>query len=212
MDNFWTDEKVAEFFKEHWIRCFLKRAGGKSDIEFIKDYREQSTSPSKEWEILNRSIYNEEFGWSIHTPNNKCIEDHICKIHSVKRLSDNEVFTIGDSICLRLYPAFDVVQPISKIEIENGKLFLYYGESSNYELSFARKNSNHLRNKETNHTKPPIGLMPMFIHNEQRLTEINDAISRYALSNLPIPKEWLNERETLISWTKSNLYNNDTNG
>ena len=41
--------------------------------------------------------------------------------------------------------------------------------------------------------KPPIGLRPRFILNEQRYDELNAAIGRYVDAKLPIPKEWWDE-------------------
>ncbi len=65
------------------------------------------------------------------------------QIHSVKRLSDNKVFSIGDSICFTWYRAFDVRQLIQKIVIEDGQIMLYYGENSKYDLMYARLNPKH---------------------------------------------------------------------
>lgn len=48
--------------------------------------------------------------------------------------------------------------------------------------------------------KPPLGLTPLHIHRNQRLNEINEAIARYLDANMIIPKEWLNERESIISF------------
>lgn len=45
--------------------------------------------------------------------------------------------------------------------------------------------------------KPPLGLKPLFIHNEHRLNEIMEAIKNYSNANKSIPKEWVNELENL---------------
>lgn len=41
--------------------------------------------------------------------------------------------------------------------------------------------------------KPPIGLIPLKLHNEQRHNEVRNAICRYIEANLPVPEEWLEE-------------------
>ena len=43
------------------------------------------------------------------------------------------------------------------------------------------------------HTKPPLGLVPRFIHDEARVKEIIEAIGRYNEVGKPVPVEWLNE-------------------
>lgn len=45
--------------------------------------------------------------------------------------------------------------------------------------------------------KPPLGLKPLFIHNEHRLNKIMEAIKNYSNANKSIPKEWVNELENL---------------
>lgn len=47
---------------------------------------------------------------------------------------------------------------------------------------------------------PPIGLMPLWLHREQRYTEIRNAMDRYIDAGMPIPKEWRNELQTLEGW------------
>jgi hypothetical protein len=46
---------------------------------------------------------------------------------------------------------------------------------------------------------PPVGLVPKFIRDEQRLAEIDAAIGRYVAALHPIPVEWLDERDALVS-------------
>jgi hypothetical protein len=47
------------------------------------------------------------------------------------------------------------------------------------------------------HTKPPLGLKPKKIHDQQRLLEIIDAMSRYASTGDAIPAEWFAEASYL---------------
>ena len=41
--------------------------------------------------------------------------------------------------------------------------------------------------------KPPLGLVPRFIRDEQRAREIIDAILRYIDNGRPVPHEWIDE-------------------
>ena len=43
------------------------------------------------------------------------------------------------------------------------------------------------------HTKPPLGLVPRFIRDEERVSEILEAIARYNEVGKPVPQEWLDE-------------------
>jgi len=46
--------------------------------------------------------------------------------------------------------------------------------------------------------KPPLGLMPRYIHNEKRLEDIKNAISRYSDAGREIPREWIEEENKLL--------------
>lgn len=46
--------------------------------------------------------------------------------------------------------------------------------------------------------KPPIGLMPKRMWQEQRLNDLNDAIDRYEKAKCEVPVEWLYERNELV--------------
>lgn len=83
----WTDNSVLEFLtyqSNEWPQGAERR---KALEEFKK-----SKEPVPEWEILYSVSVHDE----IHPYNKDCIKIG-CKIHSVKRLSDGEVFTIGDT-------------------------------------------------------------------------------------------------------------------
>jgi len=40
---------------------------------------------------------------------------------------------------------------------------------------------------------PPIGLVPLKIHNHQRFIDVSGAIYRYVLANIAVPEEWILE-------------------
>src|SRR6476646_7268944 len=53
---------------------------------------------------------------------------------------------------------------------------------------------------ENQTTKPPIGLRPRWIHDQDRSLEIIDAARRYAEARKPIPVEWIDEfRELMVA-------------
>lgn len=45
--------------------------------------------------------------------------------------------------------------------------------------------------------RPPLGLMPRIIHDENRMQAIEEAAGRYFLAQLDIPKEWVTEYKEL---------------
>lgn len=51
--------------------------------------------------------------------------------------------------------------------------------------------------------QPPLGIKPLFLHNEQRLDQINAAIERYTNTGFAIPNEWILEKQYL----ENNLLN-----
>ncbi len=46
--------------------------------------------------------------------------------------------------------------------------------------------------------KPPLGIKPKRIHDEERLEELTAAINRYKNTTFDIPQEWINERNELM--------------
>ena len=45
--------------------------------------------------------------------------------------------------------------------------------------------------------KPPIGLIPKWVHDMDRLEEVRAAINRYFIAELEIPVEWVEEYNNL---------------
>ena len=50
--------------------------------------------------------------------------------------------------------------------------------------------------------RPPIGLKPKWLHDEQRLKDVRDAIVRYYNADMPIPIKWIEEYNELIKLIK----------
>lgn len=46
--------------------------------------------------------------------------------------------------------------------------------------------------------KPPLGLEPRWLHDSCRITDILNAMERYADSNISIPKVWIKELKELL--------------
>lgn len=47
--------------------------------------------------------------------------------------------------------------------------------------------------------RPPLGLRPRIIADEQRLQEIKEAIMRFMAADRSIPQEWLDEYNELVA-------------
>lgn len=45
----------------------------------------------------------------------------------------------------------------------------------------------------------PVGLIPQWLHQEQRIKEILEAMHRYVSEGVPVPLEWQKELEILLS-------------
>ena len=52
--------------------------------------------------------------------------------------------------------------------------------------------------------KPPLGVMPKYIWDKKRLSDLTSAIQRYIDAEKAIPKEWVDEYNELISALKNN--------
>lgn len=50
--------------------------------------------------------------------------------------------------------------------------------------------------------KPPIGLIPKWVRERERLNEIREAIVRYYDAEMEIPIKWVEEYNELIKLTK----------
>lgn len=51
-------------------------------------------------------------------------------------------------------------------------------------------------------SKPPLGVRPRYIHDEQRSRDLAEAIVRYLNEGLPIPSEWVCEYNELRAKTQ----------
>lgn len=73
-------------------------------------------------------------------------------------------------------------------------------------LSIPRPKGRHIQKG-----RPPLGLRPRFIADEDRLHEVESAIARYQDADKPIPAEWLSEAEELRRMIFDNKVAKNTN-
>jgi hypothetical protein len=57
--------------------------------------------------------------------------------------------------------------------------------------------------------KPPLGLVPKYIHDSQRGLAIIQAMDRYAIANMQIPLEWAQELYDLTRDAQENPHATD---
>lgn len=203
MDNFWTYEKVAEFFKEHWVRTTLKESFIGSDIDFVKKFR-KTKQPAKEWEIVGyidgnsvsdcppTVITKEKYAW--YRANCGLFPDRY-KIHSVKRLSNDTIFTVGDMCSVEYALAKGFNDTINHFTYCDGIIDVYFKNHMKTAFDISKLDIQKVTTSFV--TKPPLGLMPEFIWKEQRIDELYQAIMRYVNAGKAVPIEWITEHYTL---------------
>lgn len=73
-----------------------------------------------------------------------------------------------------------------------------------YPVYFVENNPEWFK-KEEQLVRPPIGLKPLWLVKEQRLRDIQQAISRFNEANYAIPEEWQIEIKELTEWLNKYL-------
>jgi hypothetical protein len=102
MDNFKWDDKLADEF-----RLFFK-PNIYSDLPSVEQFK-RSKEPKKEYEILS---YKSEWSGTVFLTKDICVENRKYpnyKIHSVKRISDDTVWTIGKETNVGKIAKFDFI-------------------------------------------------------------------------------------------------------
>jgi len=59
-----------------------------------------------------------------------------------------------------------------------------------------------MENESNSIKRSSLGIMPLYIHNKKRLTEIEKIIKIYEDEDIPIPIEWINEKKQLLKFFK----------
>jgi len=134
----WTPELENQFAEFAWNRLGIYNISASCILSMIDEFKKsKEVKKEKDYEIISftwtqhnprnlmwilqengsyRNNYGAEFSYNSMTfgnDNSFCVENGKMKIHSVRRISDNEVFTIGDKI-------LTYSNVIDKIEIDNG--------------------------------------------------------------------------------------------
>jgi hypothetical protein len=128
----WDEERVLEFVKKYGLPPSFTT--WKKMIESFK----ASKQPKVEWEIVvGKNDKGYIFKWAKGQPH--FMDDKVsstCFIHSVKRLSDGEVFTVGDIVeC----SALNMPLPIAKFEIVSSSMRVCFCNGLQADLSYVRK-------------------------------------------------------------------------
>jgi len=129
-------------------------------------------------------------------------------IHSVRRLSDNVVFSIGDKVCFRVNTNPNWV--IDNFLLKDDGTLLARSNSCDH-CEFIDNDLIKLPPKEEVKPKPPLGLVPDYIWREERLDDIKGAIKRYLDAKLQIPISWITEQYELEHWILQYNENKITN-
>lgn len=165
---------------------------------FVKD-KPPDTIQDKGWEIdsfksndWNNLILNKKEDGTFGSYSAKEIDllySSTHSIHSVKRLSDGEVFTVGDIV---YFFGSKRPSPIERFEIHifNKNHIAAYNGAYGTGIGVLRKVEKKLE-------RPPLGLMPKNIWIEKRIEDIAQAIRRYIESSFHVPQEWIDEKEKL---------------
>ena len=134
---------IAKFEKGKWYCHMIPKLQGSDDelhslgcgeVKLYPEFWEEVVE--KDYEILE---YKTESGISCKAPflsdSHQFYIDERCKIYSIKRISDNSIFTIGDDV---LSKTCSVPNKILSIELINNKIRLY-SRNSFYNLNDIEK-------------------------------------------------------------------------
>jgi len=126
-------------------------------------------------------------------------ENSLKSILKVRRKSDNEVFSVNQDTANG---------NIRRIYIEQGKLIIEMFPPVGENTLGRYFNINEIEKVKQPTVlfteRPPLGLKPRYIHVEQRITEIREAIQRYIDANKAVPISWIAEEYELREWLENN--------
>lgn len=195
-----TDEMVKDFLKKE---VFFKVSEDQV-ISRWEEFKATHVGEGRDWEIVayldeeivtdvpeSRIIKKTNLRWNMAV-----VKDF--PIHSIRRLSDNSVFSLGNKI-ESVNRFIGHLGQISGFKIINGELGI---ETENYLLQLKEIREAPIPEQKPV-TKPPIGIIPEWLWKEQRLTELRDAIKRYCEANEAVPISWIAEEYGLRGWLEN---------
>jgi len=122
------------------------------------------------------------------------------KIYSVKRLSDGQTFSVGDETTYGVIEKFYISWAGMEVHFTNGSgATLASIEKAKQQPPQEEQKDNDVFEIK----KPPLGVTPAFIHKEQRLDDIMQAMNRFNdfhNHTKLCPQEWLDEKHELEEW------------
>lgn len=210
----WTTELVKEFgtyFSNSvgsWDKCVYSFVASKSTeqinweiIEFRMDFMQ---SKNVAFTLGRDEKYSTGLNGRIFAFSRDSLINEMATINSVRRLSDNEVFSIGDKIDMdecRWKPidAFLVGGKGKESGHSENEIWISTNKNKGYGtlLQYACKLPKHTNER------PPIVVMPRWEHTEIRLQELDEAIMRYTDAKEFVPIGWIAESYELRTWLQN---------
>ena len=132
-----TTKELVEYDSYHM--CYRHLHNRLNLIHIPKEWIESSSDweeiISKDYEILSLNIHDTRIssmvGCGIEYIKS-LLNDRLTKIHSIKRLSDGEIFTIGDKVNLGYSP--DKIVTIKSFQAEKNSCYIQYNESQPFQI------------------------------------------------------------------------------
>lgn len=178
----WNENLAIEFavwYRKQQLISSVENFG----TDVIEEFKNHKFKPKKDYEILK---IKHKGMCDVIDYKDRMIGIEQSDIISVNRLSDNEIFTIGD-YCIHGY-----IQKLHIVGNTVGAIFEHGGAWYPVKLADLKK--------EGKLKMHPIGLIPEWLYKEQRLQEIKEAIVRYYQEGVGIPVEWVIEKNELSFW------------
>jgi len=186
------------------------------EYELVPKSPVSSSSEGRGWEIISFKYKHSDthisflnldekrgcYYWGVNYPNKNpwTLPDILnCKnfnIHSVKRISDSTIWATKDVVSVHGEKGTFV---IDGWEMKGGSICALFIPFSGRELTSASI-SYLIKAPSPSVERPPIGIMPEWIWKEERLKEIDTAMSRYVEYHKNIPEEWLTESAEIREW------------
>jgi hypothetical protein len=159
-------------------------------------------------DIISTTSYEQDIQYNTLAEQFKIEDENKCNINTQKGeiydrnnwciwVTENQIFDVFSHVSQHLPTNF----PDIKSQHFIGKL---NGEWTMKETAFTAKTISLLElpfivqpvkedTKQIGANRPPLGLIPLKIHNEKRHTDVRNTIIRYVEANLPLKQEWIEE-------------------